>query len=154
VEKLATARFDLVSLGRNLRSQFNIPANRKVRFVFRPSAEIARSDAEVIQWLLNAETMELVPAAWNPERGTPSAANAMGELFLPLAGQIDAAAERVRLTRDLEKVRSEVRKVRGKLDDANFTQKVPAKVLEDHRQRLRDWQSREQQVLAALDNLP
>jgi predicted solute-binding protein len=31
---------------------------------------------------------------------------------------------------------------------------VPAKVLDEHRQRLLDWQSKEKQTLASLENLP
>lgn len=82
------------------------------------------------------------------------AANVLGELHLPLAGLIDVAAERVRLGRELERIVAEVAKVTEKLGNPNFTGKVPAKVLEEHRQRLADWQAKERQTRTALEDLP
>ncbi len=82
------------------------------------------------------------------------AANALGELFLPLEGLVDVGAERTRLTKELEKIRAEIGKVEAKLANPAFTQKVPASVLAEHQQRLLDWQGKEKQMLAGLDNLP
>jgi valyl-tRNA synthetase len=82
------------------------------------------------------------------------AANALGELFLPLAGLVDFAAERARLGKELEKSRTEVTKVQEKLANPNFTAKVPAKVLEEHRGRLAEWQAKVHQLEQAIANLP
>ncbi len=153
-DALASARFALISLGRNLRVQFNIPANRKVPFVLRPAGEIAEEEARVMEMLLNAERLERVGSDWKPERGTPMVANALGELYLPLAGVIDVAAERARLGRELEKVRAEIAKLEERLANPAFSEKVPARVLEEHRQRLRDWQARQAQIETAVANLP
>ena len=102
----------------------------------------------------DAVVADVVDAAWTPERGTPVAANSLGELFLPLAGLIDFAAERARLTKELERVRGEVTKVQEKLANPAFAAKVPAKVLEEHQARLQDWQAKEAQLAASLANLP
>jgi valyl-tRNA synthetase len=67
---------------------------------------------------------------------------------------VDHGAERPRLTKELEKIRSEIEKVQAKLANPAFTEKVPAKVLEEHKQRLVDWQTKEKQTLASLENLP
>ena len=56
--------------------------------------------------------------------------------------------------KELEKIRSEIDKVQVKLANPAFAEKVPAKVLEEHRQRLLDWQVKEKQAQAALDDLP
>ena len=154
VERLAAARFELVTLGRNLRVQFSIPANRKVRFILKPAGDLPMPDWEVLQLLLHAEALDKVGADWSPDRGTPMAANALGELYLPLAGLVDASAERARLGRELEKARSEIAKVEEKLANPSFTGKVPAKVLDEHQRRLTDWQAKARQLEAALANLP
>jgi valyl-tRNA synthetase len=153
-ERLAAARYEMVSLGRTLRVQFNVPANKKVRFILRPAGEIPAEDLDVIRLLLNADPLELVDRSWQPPKGTPSASNAVGDLFLPLTGLIDADAERARLGKEIEKIRAEITKVQEKLANPAFTQKVPAKVLEEHRQRLEDWQTKERQAETALANLP
>jgi len=153
-EAAAQARFDLVTLGRNLRAQFNIASNKRVRFVLRPASPLPSEEAEILRGLLNAEPLDLVAADWQPPKGTPGAANAVGHLFLPLDGLVDTAAERARLEKEIVKVRSEITKVQEKLANPNFTQKVPASVLAEHQQRLADWQNRERQLAESIANLP
>lgn len=143
-----------MSLGRGLRRDLKLDPAKKLKFVLRPAGDLAAAEIEVLKLLLNAETVEVVGAAWAPDKGTPSAGNALGELFLPTAGLVDYGAERVRLTKELEKIRSEIEKVESKLANPAFTEKVPAKVLDEHRQRLLDWQAKEKQTLASLENLP
>ena len=153
-DALAQAKYDLVGLGRGLRRDCKIDPAKKIRFIVRPAGTMSASDVEVLKLLLNAEALEVVDASWTPERGTPVAANALGELFLPLAGLIDFAAERSRLTKELERVKGEVAKVQEKLANPAFAAKVPAKVLEEHQARLQDWQAKEAQLAASLANLP
>ena len=81
-------------------------------------------------------------------------ASLLGEIFLPLAGLVDYAAERVRLGKELERIRTEISKVEEKLANPNFTQKVPAKVLDEHKQRLADWHAKRGQVEKSLADLP
>jgi valyl-tRNA synthetase len=106
----------------------------------------------VIKILLNAEQFET-----NTEYVAPKAAlravTALGELFLPLEGLIDLAAERTRLEKERAKIVAEIETVTQKLANPNFTQKVPPKVLSEHQQRLADWQAKLAQVQAALDGL-
>ncbi len=153
-DKVAQAKYDLVSLGRGLRRDCKIDPAKKVKFILRPAGELPPNEAEVLKLLLNAETMELVAAAWAPDKGTPMAGNSLGDLFLPLAGLVDVGAERARLAKELEKIRSEIGKVEEKLANPAFAEKVPAKVLDEHKQRLADWQAKEKQVQASIDNLP
>jgi len=153
-DQQAQAKYDLVSLGRGLRRDLKLDPAKKLKFVLRPAGDLAAAEVEVLRLLLNAETVEVVGASWAPDKGTPSAGNPLGELFLPTAGVVDHGAERVRLTKELEKIRSEIEKVQAKLANPAFTEKVPAKVLDEHKQRLLDWQAKEKQTLASLENLP
>jgi valyl-tRNA synthetase len=145
-------RYEAVRLGRNLRAEARIAANIKVRFVLKPLNDLPPHDIAVMRLLLNAETLE-VNHEFEPGKGTARALTPLGELFLPLEGLIDLAAERSRLQKELEKVRVEIEKVSQKLSNPNFTQKVPPKVLEEHHQRLADWNAKHAQVLAALEAL-
>lgn len=152
-EKLASAKYELVGLGRNLRREFNLPAAKKLRYVLKPAGELDPAEVEVIRLLLNAEVIE-VNKSFRPSTGTPMVTNVLGELFLPLEGLIDFAAERARLTKDLEKARAELGKVEAKLANPNFTQKVPPAVLEEHRNRQVEWVTKVRQAETALANLP
>jgi valyl-tRNA synthetase len=94
-----------------------------------------------------------VNADYLPPKGTPTVRTELGELLLPLEGHIDPAAEKIRLTKEKEKIESEIVKVEQKLANPGFTSKVPPQVLAEHQQRLVDWQAKLEHVknsLAAL----
>ena len=72
---------------------------------------------------------------------------------LDVAGAVDVAAERRRLEKDLAAARSEAEQAERKLDNADFTAKAPAAVVDKTRQRLAGAQSdiaRLEQRLAAI----
>jgi valyl-tRNA synthetase len=153
-EKQIKARNEFIGHGRNLRRMANIPANKKVKFIFKPAGPVAATDVEVMKLLLNAEAVEVNPN-YQPAKGALAVRAALGELYLPTEGLIDLEAEKARLKKELEKIESEISKVSQKLANPNFTQKVPANVLEEHKQRLADWQGKlahAKSALAALQN--
>ncbi len=152
VETFANAKFELVTQGRNLKTQFNIGAGKKGKFTLKPAGNLAPGEAEVLRLLLSAESLDLDPG-YAPKKGTPTALTKLGELYLPLDGLIDVEAERMRLTKDLAKVQSEIEKVEQKLGNPSFAQKVPPAVLEEHKQRLADWQTKLAQTKAAIEAL-
>jgi len=151
-ERLVNAKYDLVGRGRNLRREFNLPLSKKVKFIFKPTGEISAHDTAVIRLLLNAEALDVNPA-YAPPKGTPSALTDLGELFMPLEGVIDVAAEKARLQKEIAKAEAEIGKVQQKLNNPAFVQKVPPQVLEEHQKRLADWQSKHQQLQASFHAL-
>jgi valyl-tRNA synthetase len=149
---MTDTKYDLVTQGRNLRRAGNIQAAKKVKYVFKPAQHLTPHDAEVIKLLLNAEALEVNPDYQSP-KGTPSVQSKMGELLLPLEGHIDRDAEKIRLAKEVEKIKAEIVKVEQKLANPNFTQKVPPTVLAEHEQRLKDWQAKLAHTQALLDAL-
>jgi valyl-tRNA synthetase len=152
-DQIAAAKYELVGLGRNLRREMKLDPAKKLKFILKPAGNLAAAEVEVLKLLLNAEAVEIVSQNWTPTKGTPSASNALGEIFLPLAGLIDIGAEKARLAKELEKIQAEIVKVEQKLSNPSFAQKVPPAVLEEHKQRLADWQAKLAQVKNALSAL-
>ncbi len=148
-EQQVEKRNELVSQGRNLRRTANIAANKKVKFILKPAHELAAHDLEVIRLLLNAEAVE-VSAKDQPGKNMLTVRTELGDLYLPTEGLIDVEAEKARLTKELQKIEAEIAKVEQKLANPNFTQKVPANVLEEHKQRLVEWQGKREHVKSAL----
>jgi valyl-tRNA synthetase len=142
----ATEKYEVVNAGRGLRRDFNIASNKRVRFVLRRATPLPPHDRNVLAVLLNTESFEVVDSTWAAASGTPTAITPLGELYLPLEGLVDVAAERERLGKELAKVEAELGKVRAKLADENFAAKVPAKVLDEHRLRERDWSDKHAQL--------
>ena len=102
-EKHIEARNDLVTQGRNLRRTANIAASKKIKFILKPSRELAPHDVEVLKLLLNAEAVE-VNANYQPGKNTMTVRAELGDLYLPLEGLIDKEAETARLKKELEKI--------------------------------------------------
>ncbi|MCW5551437.1 MAG: valine--tRNA ligase [Verrucomicrobiae bacterium] len=150
--EFAQAKYDLVTAGRNLRRIGNLQSGRKVTYVLKPASPVLPHDAEVIRILLNAEALEIVED-YQAKKGTPTAHTALGELFLPLEGLVDVAAEKARLTKERERIETEILKVQQKLSSPAFAQKAPPQVLQEHQQRLADWQAKLAHVQAALTAL-
>ncbi len=151
-EKKIEARNEFVTQGRNLRRTANIAANKRVKFILKPARELPAHDLEVLKLLLNAETVE-IHADFKPAKNTMTARVELGDLFLPLEGLRSAeelVAEKARLKKELEKIEAEIAKIEQKLANPNFTQKVPAHVLEEHKQRLAEWQGKRDHVKSAL----
>ncbi|HEY5893363.1 MAG TPA: valine--tRNA ligase [Chthoniobacterales bacterium] len=134
----ARAKYETVFAGRGLRRDFNIASNKRIRFVLQPVSELAAHDIDVLRILLNAEHLDIDPAYAAP-KGTPRALTPLGTLFLPLEGLIDVEAEKQRISKEIAKVEDELAKVRAKLANPAFAEKVPPVVLEDHRQREATW---------------
>jgi valyl-tRNA synthetase len=149
---IAEAKYELVTFGRNLRREFNIPSNKKVKYILKPIDAVTPHDQAVLRILLNAEALDVDPN-FNAPKGMPMVHCALGELFMPTEGVVDAGAEKVRLAKELEKAAAEITKVEQKLSNPGFVQKVPANVLLEHQQRLKDWQSKYEQLKKALETL-
>ena len=90
-EKFIETRNELIVQGRDLRRQANIPANKKVKFIFKPSKQTF--ETEVLKLLLNAEAVEVNPN-YQPAQNALAVRHELGELYLPLEGLVDTEAEK------------------------------------------------------------
>ena len=149
VDQLIKAKHELVTAGRNLRAIGNIPFAKKIGYILKPAGDLEPYEVEVMESLLNAETLSL-DKAYEPRKGTPCARSPMGELYLPLDGLVDVDAEKARLEKQLHKIESEIVRFEAKLNNPDYVAKVPDHVLEETKSRLFHSQERENQMREAL----
>jgi len=145
-------KYELVTLGRNLRREHNISSGKKVKFILKPTNGVSAHDLDVLKILLNAEPFEVDPN-YQARKGTPAVHSDLGELYLPLQGLSDLAAEKARLQKELAKIDIEIQKVQQKLNNPAFVQKAPPHVLAEHQSRLAEWQGKRERVESALNAL-
>src|ERR1043166_2043265 len=150
--EMVDAKYEFVTQGRNLRREANVPLNKKARYVLKPSSPVPANDLRVLELLLNAEALVL-QTDYQPPKGTPTVHSTLGELYLPLEGLVDLAAEKARLAREIEKATAEIAKVQQKLNNPAFMAKAPARVLEENQKVLADWQAKKDHLQRALDGL-
>jgi valyl-tRNA synthetase len=135
--ELVSAIYEAVQAGRNLRAEGRIPSSKKTRFVLGTPGETIAPEVPTIARLLNAEEVNLMPD-YKAQPGIPVAMTALGELYLVIVGA-DKEAEGHRLDKEIAKVEAELQTVQGKLKNKSFVDRAPAAVVEEHRQRLKDF---------------
>jgi valyl-tRNA synthetase len=135
--ELVSAIYQTVQAGRNLRSESNLPSNRKIGFILRTDEKLISPEIPTITRLLNAEEVRLDPS-YRPAAGNPVAVTPLGEIVLAVAAS-DKAHERERLDKEIARVEDELRTVEAKLQNDSFVDRAPASVVEEHRRRVKDF---------------
>ncbi len=144
----------LVSEVRSVRSEMNVPAGAKIPLeIVTPSAlERERLDRHegTISRLARLSSVTFVVEA---DRGAAAIVFDDTAAGLPLKGIIDLDAERKRLAKEIDKARSEIAKIDGKLANPKFVEKAPEAVVEENRERRQDFEGQVSKFEAALKRL-
>jgi valyl-tRNA synthetase len=135
---------------RNLRGEMNVsPALRMPLLVAGGGGEIAEF-AAILQALGKLSEVQIVddmPA----DAMAPVAV--VGETRLMLKVEIDVAAERVRLAKEIEKLEKQIASAQGKLSNESFVARAPAAVIEQEKQRVADFTATLEQLKPQLAKL-
>src|SRR6266480_2547120 len=135
--QLVSAIYQTIQAGRNLRAESKLPSNRKIRFILRTEKKFISSQIPALTRLLNAEEVDMDPK-YQAQAGNPVAVTPLGEIFLTVAAA-DRAGERQRLDKEIARIEIEMRAAEEKLGNKSFVDRAPATVVEEHRQRLKDF---------------
>jgi valyl-tRNA synthetase len=112
-------------------------------------ARVVRFASE-LRFLNKLDRIEWLDAAASAPPAATAVVGAL-KLLVPLEGLVDLDAERARLDKELARVAGERGKSEAKL--AKFSDKVPAAVVEQERQRLADWTAQHQALQAQRQKL-
>ena len=132
-------KYELIGLGRSMRSAFNIGPGQKASFVLRPEtsamAEFLEGERETLTRFLTAGSLEITegftPSGAMPCQVTPDAA-----IYLKLDGSVDIAAERKKVEKQLSEVTGYIATLEKKLGNESFTAHAPAEVVEKEKGKL------------------
>jgi valyl-tRNA synthetase len=136
IRRKVSALYDGVQVGRNLRAEAGIPSNTKSKFPIKPTISGVEKEIPTLARLLGAETVETIQLEMPV--GTIVGISKMGEVGIKVASR-DRDTERDRLDKQIAKVEAELRTVENKLKNKSFVDRAPAAVVEEHRQRLKDF---------------
>ena len=142
-DRALLARFDLaretISAVRNIRKQRNLPQRENLRLEVIADENYPAEYEPVIRKMANLEAVERVA------QKDASAAGFIVKTtryFVPLAGMIDADAERRKLADELTYYEGFLASVMKKLANERFVQSAPAKVVENERAKRADAEAR------------
>jgi valyl-tRNA synthetase len=147
--ELVSAIYDTVQTGRNLRVEAGIPSNKKAQFGVNPSIRGIEEQLPTLSRLLTAETVSISSSV--PATGVVGL-SAIGEVWVN-ADQRDLGAERERLNKEIAKLEDELRTVESKLENKPFVDRAPAAVVEEHRQRRRNFSEQLAKLRKAREDL-
>jgi valyl-tRNA synthetase len=137
----AAAIYESAGRMRNLKAEYNLGSRKDVRFMVKGAVAWLAGETKVLALLAGAA--EIIPdASYEAPKGTPAALTPVGEVYLPMEGLIDVEAERIRISKEIDKIRIEVKKCEGKLANASFVDRAPPEVVEQEKARLEDWNSK------------
>ena len=143
---------DLVSEIRSVRSEMNVPASAQIPLVLvAPGDEVeARVQLwdETIRRLARLSDISFAAAA---PAGSAQLIIRSVVAALPLKGIIDLEAERQRLTKDIQRLNSEIIKIDSKLNNVDFVRRAPEEVVEENRERRAEMQAQIGKITAALE---
>jgi valyl-tRNA synthetase len=138
---------------RNLRGEMQLsPALRVPLFIESDAADQARlqSFAPYLQALGKLSEVNVVPAL--PE--SPAPVSIAGGTKLMLKVEIDVAAERERLSKEITRLDGEIAKVNGKLGNESFVARAPAAVVAQEQERLSNFSATIAKLREQLAKLP
>ncbi|MCL1888121.1 MAG: valine--tRNA ligase [Kiritimatiellaeota bacterium] len=139
------ARRELVTAGRAMRAANNLPPGQALRYILHTQdAQKLAPHLDALTLQLRASEIEIVTDA--PTQAMPVTLCKLGTLMLPLEGLVDVAAERAKLDAEIKKNQGFLSGIEAKLNNPGFTDKAPAAVVENQRQRMAELR----QILAEL----
>jgi valyl-tRNA synthetase len=145
----------VVSAIRTVRSESRISPSVEVEVTVRPTAEATKplEAATALVAALAKARLRVAPSAERPPQSAHVVAPGV-DVFVHLQGVVDVAAERARLTKEIERARKEIAFLAGKLARRDFVERAPAEVVARERERLDEQQEivgKLTQSLAALE---
>ena len=141
-----------VSQARALKADHNLASRRDVKFF------IITGDREwgVLEENL-AKVTRMAGAAEITRKdkvdGAPAVVTTLGTLYLDLASTVDAGAERIRMTKELDALAKHIAGTEARLANEAFTSKAPPAVLEGARKQLADQQAKRAELERLLKSL-
>ena len=144
----------IVGACRNLRGEMQVPPGQKVPlWISGPEAFLKQATPYLLA-LAKLSEVKIYSAESALEKDAPDAPIALvGDLKLLLKIEVDVAAERIRLSKEIERLANEISKARAKLTNESFVARAPVEVVAQEKQRLAGFEQNHQKLVAQLERL-
>ena len=117
---------------RALRGEMNLSPAQKVPLCAQGDAPVLKRNAPYLAALAKLSQVDVLDTL--PDAGAP--VQVVGASRLMLHVEIDVAAERIRLDKEIARLEGEIAKANGKLSNASFVERAPAAVVEQEKARM------------------
>ena len=139
---------------RSVRSDMNVPAGAKIQLLIKDANEKTKARlcdyGEIIQRMARIENIGFTD---NVPKGSIQTIVDEAILLLPIADIIDIEQERIRLKKQLEKIKQDIKKIDQKLENKKFLSNAPNEVVEEQRSRKSTAEIMHEKLSHALEQL-
>ena len=144
----------LVDACRNLRGEMNVSPATKMPLFALGDPDFVRANAAVLKTMAKLSEVKVFEdeSVWQAEAQSAPVA-VVGNIRLCLFIEIDVAAEKIRLSKEVARLENEIVKANGKLGNEAFVAKAPPAVITQERQRLADFEAMLSKVKEQLQRL-
>jgi len=126
-----------ISSVRSMRSEMNVPPAAQIELKLKDAGpeSLKRLDTHRDLILRMGRLASAEPLSGPVPKSAVQAVLDEATLILPLEGIVDLDKERARLTKEIEKLSGEIKKIDAKLSNEQFVAKAPEEVIEEQRDR-------------------
>ena len=153
IDEAAEARValmkEMINASRQLRSQMNIDPGARIPLVIAGDKATIGVLGPYLQTL--ARLAEVVAVDELPQADAPVAM--AGDFRLMLKIEIDVAAEKERLRKQIDRIEADVDRAQAKLANSSFVERAPSRVVAQERERLEKSRATLQSLSAQLERL-
>jgi len=132
----------LVDACRNLRGEMNVSPATKLPLYVLGDSEFMKAAGPVLQALAKLNEVRVFDSEADWTKAAAAAPVAVvGEARLCLFMEVDVAAEKIRLGKEVARLEGEIGKANGKLSNEAFVAKAPPAVIDQERKRVADFEA-------------
>ncbi|MBQ1763158.1 MAG: class I tRNA ligase family protein, partial [Aquincola sp.] len=139
---------------RNLRAEMNLSPAERVPLITLGDAEFVQQVAPLLKALAKLSDVQVLADEAAFDQATATApVSVLGDIRLALHVEVDVAAEKARLAKEIARLEGEITKANAKLGNESFVARAPAAVVEQEKQRLADFSQTVQRLQAQAARL-
>jgi valyl-tRNA synthetase len=154
--RLVSAKFAIISAGRKLRSDYNLPPGKSLAYCIKPAnkeiADFMRTESEMLTTFLRASDL-VIELSFEPPDASPSSVTDFGTIYMPLKGIIDFDGEKTKLSKQKQELEGWIKGARAKLANDRFTSKAPPQVVDEVKAQLASMEEKLKTVEENICNL-
>ncbi|MFH1407338.1 MAG: valine--tRNA ligase, partial [Candidatus Omnitrophota bacterium] len=129
---------DAIVAIRNIRAEMGVPLNKKCHVLFSAAKQsdinTITQNENYLKALAGIEALEIGKKLKRPH-GSAGAVLEAAEIFVPLAGLIDAEVEKKRISSKIEELSGELKKTSTRVKNKEFVKKAPREVVEKEKEK-------------------
>ncbi|HTY35935.1 MAG TPA: valine--tRNA ligase [Bacteroidota bacterium] len=147
---------NVINAVRNIRGENNIAPSKEiplqVRLADGTGGEIFQSYDRYLKKLARVSGIEILAAGVKPKLASSAVVDG-SEIFVPLEGLIDVAAERARLEKEIARLQQAVESTERKLANSSFVDRAPKDVVGKEREKLSSFRQTIEKLKANVEHL-